>query len=407
MDQGLKERLIGAAVLAALAVWLVPWLLDGPDEPLLDDRPALELPVPSGHVGELRTEIIDLSPRRDASAAPSGGGRGGEPPGRGRERSFGRTCRPRRRRGPCRAKHRDGASGQHVRAGALGYGSRAVRLRILRFGLLAFGLLRFNLLGFGRAGRARRDERVGRLGGAGRQLRPGGERAPSCRPGFDVRLFAEDLDVPSRRAGDVPRPHRAAPHAGGGRGGGLGARGARFRRPSRDELGRARPMLTWADYAIIITCVASAAFGLWRGFVKEAFSLVAWLAAIFLAWKFAWLLDAKLGQWIADPGLRLWVARAVILILVLIAGGLVGWVVRTLVHTTGLGGMDRLLGGAFGLARGVLIVGLAVIGLELAGLDGDRWWQKSRLRPLSNRVAEGIRYYGSLGSTYLREQEIV
>lgn len=166
-------------------------------------------------------------------------------------------------------------------------------------------------------------------------------------------------------------------------------------------------MLTWADYAIIIICVASAAFGLWRGFVKEAFSLVTWLAAIFIAWKFAWLLDAKLGRWIAEPGLRLWVARAAILILVLIAGGLIGWVVRTLVHTTGLGGMDRLLGGVFGFARGALIVGLAVIGLELAGLDGDPWWQESRLRPLSSRVAEGIRYYGSLGSTYLREQEIV
>lgn len=166
-------------------------------------------------------------------------------------------------------------------------------------------------------------------------------------------------------------------------------------------------MLTWADYAIIVTCVASAAFGLWRGFVREAFSLFTWLAAIFIAWKFAWVLDPPLAQWIAEPGLRLWVARAAILVLVLIAGGLAGWIVRTLVHTTGLGGMDRLLGGAFGFARGVLIVGLAVIGLELGGLDGDVWWQESRLRPLSNRVADGIRYYGSLGSAYLREQEIV
>ncbi|HEX6995583.1 MAG TPA: CvpA family protein [Gammaproteobacteria bacterium] len=166
-------------------------------------------------------------------------------------------------------------------------------------------------------------------------------------------------------------------------------------------------MLTWADYAIIATCVGSAAFGLFRGFVKEAFSLVTWLAAILAAWKLAWVLDPMLGAWIAEPGLRLWIGRAAILILVLIAGGLIGWVLRALVHTTGLGGMDRLLGGAFGFARGVLIVGLAVIGLETAGLDGDAWWLESRLRPLSSRVAEGIRYYGSLGSAYLREQEIV
>jgi len=75
MDQGLKERLIGAAVLVALAVWLVPWLLDGPDEPITADGATLELPVPSGHVGEIRTEVIDLAPRREGSR-PTGAGSG-------------------------------------------------------------------------------------------------------------------------------------------------------------------------------------------------------------------------------------------------------------------------------------------------------------------------------------------
>src|SRR5690606_27066344 len=70
MDQGLKERLIGAAVLVALAVWLIPWLLDGPEHPLPDDEEPLRLPVPSGHVGEVRTEVIDLSPRRQGDVNP-------------------------------------------------------------------------------------------------------------------------------------------------------------------------------------------------------------------------------------------------------------------------------------------------------------------------------------------------
>lgn len=166
-------------------------------------------------------------------------------------------------------------------------------------------------------------------------------------------------------------------------------------------------MLTWADYAIVIICVASALFGLWRGFVREAFSLITWLLAIFLAWRFAWVLEPMLGEWIAEPGLKLWAARLAILVLVLIAGGLIGWTVRAIVHTTGLGGMDRLLGGAFGFARGVLIVGLAVIGIELGGLDQDPWWRESRLRPVSTRVADGIRYYGSLGGEYLREQQLL
>ncbi len=80
MDQGLKERLIGAAVLVALAVWLIPWLLDGPDEPITADGGTLELPVPSGHVGEVRTEVIDLASRRDGGrASATGAGRATDP----------------------------------------------------------------------------------------------------------------------------------------------------------------------------------------------------------------------------------------------------------------------------------------------------------------------------------------
>jgi DedD protein len=45
MDQGLKERLVGAAVLIAIAVWLIPWVLDGPEAPLESSSGSLQLPV--------------------------------------------------------------------------------------------------------------------------------------------------------------------------------------------------------------------------------------------------------------------------------------------------------------------------------------------------------------------------
>lgn len=166
-------------------------------------------------------------------------------------------------------------------------------------------------------------------------------------------------------------------------------------------------MYSWADYAIVIVFVASALFGFWRGFVKEALSLVTWLVAIFLAWKFAWTVEPMLGEWIAAPELKLWAARVVILVLVLIAGGLLAWAVRAFIRVTGLSGPDRLLGALFGLARGALIVGLAVIGIQMAELDQDPWWQQARFRPLGDQLADAVRYYGSIGGQYLREQEIV
>jgi hypothetical protein len=51
-----------------------------------------------------------------------------------------------------------------------------------------------------------------------------------------------------------------------------------------------------------------------------------------------------------------------------------------------------------------LIVGLGAIAIELLGLDTDSWWQDARLRPLSDQIAEGIRYYAELGGDLLADQ---
>ena len=64
MDRGLKERLVGAAVLVALGVWLIPWVLDGSNEPIEPDEVALTLPVPSDD-DELRSQTIVLDNDRE------------------------------------------------------------------------------------------------------------------------------------------------------------------------------------------------------------------------------------------------------------------------------------------------------------------------------------------------------
>ena len=64
MDQGLKERLIGAAVLVALGVWLIPWVLDGSPEPSESRIATLQLPVPEEPV-PMRKQTIRLDDQDD------------------------------------------------------------------------------------------------------------------------------------------------------------------------------------------------------------------------------------------------------------------------------------------------------------------------------------------------------
>lgn len=59
MDQGLKERLVGAAVLVAIGVWLIPWVLDGPETPLDTGASSLQLPAAEEPV-PMRTQTLRL-----------------------------------------------------------------------------------------------------------------------------------------------------------------------------------------------------------------------------------------------------------------------------------------------------------------------------------------------------------
>lgn len=65
MDSGLKERLVGAAVLVILGIWLFPWVLDGPDrESSVESVGTDELSLPAADADATvptRTETIALA----------------------------------------------------------------------------------------------------------------------------------------------------------------------------------------------------------------------------------------------------------------------------------------------------------------------------------------------------------
>jgi DedD protein len=66
MDQGLKERLVGAAVLVAIGVWLIPWVLDGPEAPVETNANSLQLPAAEEPM-PMRTQTLRLG----GDAAPA------------------------------------------------------------------------------------------------------------------------------------------------------------------------------------------------------------------------------------------------------------------------------------------------------------------------------------------------
>lgn len=134
----------------------------------------------------------------------------------------------------------------------------------------------------------------------------------------------------------------------------------------------------WIDLALMVALALSVAIGLWRGFVLEVLALAGWVAAYVGAHWFApqWAPRVPIGE----PGSTLNFAAAfvAVFLVVLVGWGLAARVLRMLVNATPLRGADRVLGAAFGLLRGVLLLLILATVVALTPAAASAQWQSSQ-----------------------------
>ena len=149
-------------------------------------------------------------------------------------------------------------------------------------------------------------------------------------------------------------------------------------RGRRGAPGGPRVEMNPIDLAVLAAVAGSALLGLLRGLVGTVASLLAWLAAGWVAFSHG----ARLAFWFSDDGVpgatELLGGYALSFIGVLVLVNLVGWVVRKLVHSVGLSGLDRLLGLLLGLARGALVACMGILVMAFSPLPQEPAWSQSR-----------------------------
>src|SRR6187549_1708595 len=145
------------------------------------------------------------------------------------------------------------------------------------------------------------------------------------------------------------------------------------------------------DYIILAILVISAIMGLVRGLLREAVAVITWFLAIILAWYFGTSLEPYLGGVLVGSPLRIWAARTIIFVCVLLLGGAVGVVLGHFVRVSMFAGMDKFLGFVFGIVRGVVVVGAFTIAIQALSMDQDPKWKNSRLMPYAIGVADALR----------------
>lgn len=142
------------------------------------------------------------------------------------------------------------------------------------------------------------------------------------------------------------------------------------------------------DIIIIGLIAFSILVSLWRGFVSEALSLAGWVIAFWVASSFYPYLSGYLTQVNSiylqnSEYLRNGVAAGGLFIVVLIICGVINALLSKIIDTTGiLSTTDRILGGAFGALRGILIVAAALFFLDtFTSVSQSELWKESQLIP--------------------------
>ncbi|MEH6588234.1 MAG: CvpA family protein [Halioglobus sp.] len=151
------------------------------------------------------------------------------------------------------------------------------------------------------------------------------------------------------------------------------------------------PQLSGVDWGIIVVLSLSTLLSLWRGFVREALSLLGWVAAFLVAHLFVDEFALQLSAVIANVTGRYIAAYAILFVSTLVVFTLVVKVATSLVRAAGLSVLDRVLGTIFGFARGVILILVAVYVIkQLVSPQDQQWLHESVLMPHLNMLADWV-----------------
>jgi membrane protein required for colicin V production len=137
--------------------------------------------------------------------------------------------------------------------------------------------------------------------------------------------------------------------------------------------------MTIFDYLVLVILVLSIALSAMRGLVLEALSIVSWVIALIISKSYASQLVPIMPEAIPTEPLRVVAAFLIVFLATLLISSLLSIVLASFFKKLGLGWLNRLLGGLFGLTRGIIIVCLLVFLGGMTDLPKEERWRDAML----------------------------
>lgn len=164
------------------------------------------------------------------------------------------------------------------------------------------------------------------------------------------------------------------------------------------------------DYVILTVLFLSIGMGIFRGFVKEVISIIAWVAAFTVATLYAIPFAALFSSAAAhSPGvnaadtvstLAVVISYLVLFASVLIAGSILKFIVNYIVEGKGISITNRLLGALLGFVRGAVIVILAMFFIDMTAMAAGALWKESEM---VKYFEPAVKWVDKMAQPYLTE----
>jgi membrane protein required for colicin V production len=121
--------------------------------------------------------------------------------------------------------------------------------------------------------------------------------------------------------------------------------------------------VNWLDLALLLTLLLSTVSGLSGGFARTGVGFLATLAGLVFGLQYFRPVSLALRPFIHESGVANAVGFLIVFCAIVIAGGAVSRILSGFIRTADLTWLDRLMGAAFGVVRGVLLATVVIWGL--------------------------------------------
>ena len=146
-----------------------------------------------------------------------------------------------------------------------------------------------------------------------------------------------------------------------------------------------------ADWIFLVVLVFSMLLGAWRGLVYEVLSVLGWAVSFYAAQYFAPSVAGWLPLQSSGETLRYAAAFVLVFVAAVFAAGLLAFLLKKLIEAIGLRPVDRTMGAAFGLIRGVILLLTVAVVINMTALEKSAWWQASKGAPILGATLKGLK----------------